>query len=377
MTITLESADGSLTLGAPTRVTIRSAVFSGIGIALDPRRARVPRGLVGQSLLAIAPSPAPGRGCRPVTRPTQTGPAAEQTRLVRSSAAVGAGTLLVEDHRPAAGRRAGLRGRPRDPRRHLQPRELHAQHRLRADPGRGAVGDAWCRCSSTTSSGATTRRPRQSSLSSMTVLAVLTAIAMVFAPLIARLYALDTAGAERTAQLHVMTVFTLWFLPQMLFYGFTALATALLNAHRRFVAAAFAPVVNNVLVIAILVLVRGDDPRRPIELDRRAPDQRRHRQAGAARRGHDRGDRRDGARARAGYSAPRHPPPRRLRVGPPGGAKDAAALGLDRRLRRDEPDRAAVRARAGQERDEGRRVGVPLRVRLLPGAARAASRSRS
>jgi len=34
MTITLESADGSLPLGAPTRVTIRSAVFSGIGIAL-------------------------------------------------------------------------------------------------------------------------------------------------------------------------------------------------------------------------------------------------------------------------------------------------------------------------------------------------------
>jgi hypothetical protein len=34
MTITLESADGSLAFGPPTRVTIRSAVFSGIGIAL-------------------------------------------------------------------------------------------------------------------------------------------------------------------------------------------------------------------------------------------------------------------------------------------------------------------------------------------------------
>jgi len=34
MTITLESADGSLPFGPPTRVTIRSAVFSGIGIAL-------------------------------------------------------------------------------------------------------------------------------------------------------------------------------------------------------------------------------------------------------------------------------------------------------------------------------------------------------
>ena len=88
----------------------------------------------------------------------------------------------------------------------------------------------------------------------MTLLVILTGIAMVFAPLIARLYAVDTNGVERTAQLHVMTIFTLWFLPQMIFYGFTALATALLNAHRRFVAAAFAPVVNNVVVIAILAV---------------------------------------------------------------------------------------------------------------------------
>jgi hypothetical protein len=34
MTITLESPDGSVEIGSPTRVTIRSAVFSGIGIAL-------------------------------------------------------------------------------------------------------------------------------------------------------------------------------------------------------------------------------------------------------------------------------------------------------------------------------------------------------
>ena len=87
----------------------------------------------------------------------------------------------------------------------------------------------------------------------LTVLAVLTAIAMLFAPLIARLYALDTSGTERTAQLHVMTIFTLWFLPQMVFYGLTALSTALLNARRRFVAAAYAPVLNNVIVIGVLV----------------------------------------------------------------------------------------------------------------------------
>ena len=86
----------------------------------------------------------------------------------------------------------------------------------------------------------------------MTVLTVLTGIAMLFAPLIARLYALDTSGTERVAQLHVMTILTLWFLPQMVFYGLTALASAMLNARRRFVAAAYAPVLNNVIVIGVL-----------------------------------------------------------------------------------------------------------------------------
>ena len=88
----------------------------------------------------------------------------------------------------------------------------------------------------------------------LTILGALTLVAMACAPLIARLYSLDTSGDERSAQRAVMVLFTLCFLPQMLFYGFTALATALLNAHRRFVAAAFAPVINNVVVIGILVI---------------------------------------------------------------------------------------------------------------------------
>jgi putative peptidoglycan lipid II flippase len=87
----------------------------------------------------------------------------------------------------------------------------------------------------------------------LTALIGLTVVAMVAAPLIARLYAIDTSGSQRSAQIHVMVLFTLAFMPQMIFYGFTALATAVLNAHRRFVAAAFAPVVNNVLVIAVLL----------------------------------------------------------------------------------------------------------------------------
>jgi putative peptidoglycan lipid II flippase len=86
----------------------------------------------------------------------------------------------------------------------------------------------------------------------LTVLTVFTLIAMACTPLIARLFSINTSGAERAAQIHVLTVLTLCFLPQMVFYGLTALETAVLNAHRRFVAAAYAPVLNNVVVIVVL-----------------------------------------------------------------------------------------------------------------------------
>ncbi len=87
----------------------------------------------------------------------------------------------------------------------------------------------------------------------LTVLVVLTAIAMIFAPAIARLYSIDAHGAERAAQLETMTFLIRCFLPQMCFYGFTALASALLNARRRFAAAAYAPVLNNVVVVCVLL----------------------------------------------------------------------------------------------------------------------------
>jgi len=87
----------------------------------------------------------------------------------------------------------------------------------------------------------------------MAGLAVLTAIAIVFAPLIARLYSLDAAGERREAQLETMTFLIRCFLPQMFFYGLTALATAMLNARRRFAAAAYAPVLNNVVVVCTLL----------------------------------------------------------------------------------------------------------------------------
>lgn len=75
-------------------------------------------------------------------------------------------------------------------------------------------------------------------------LAALTVLGVALAPLIARLFAQPQSYG-------VAVALVVCFMPQMLFYGFVSLAGAALNARRRFVAAAFAPVVNNVFVIAL------------------------------------------------------------------------------------------------------------------------------
>jgi len=88
------------------------------------------------------------------------------------------------------------------------------------------------------------------------VLAGLTILGTVAAPLIVRLYTFSTpAAADADTFRRVTTFFAFVFLPQIFFYGVTALASALLNARRRFFAAAWAPVVNNVVVIVALIAV--------------------------------------------------------------------------------------------------------------------------
>jgi putative peptidoglycan lipid II flippase len=85
------------------------------------------------------------------------------------------------------------------------------------------------------------------------VLTAITVIAVLAAPLIFKLYTWDK-DAVRAHELEGVGVPLLrWFLPQILFYGLTALGTALLNARRRFAAPAFAPVLNNVVVIVVLL----------------------------------------------------------------------------------------------------------------------------
>lgn len=88
-------------------------------------------------------------------------------------------------------------------------------------------------------------------------LACLTLLAVVLAPLLFAIYdkpELEDAGVPLLRL----------FLPQMLFYGWTALGTAVLNAKRRFAVPAFAPVLNNVIVSGALVAfasrVSASDP---------------------------------------------------------------------------------------------------------------------
>lgn len=84
-------------------------------------------------------------------------------------------------------------------------------------------------------------------------LVALTAIGVLAAPAIVRLYTLRLEGATAAAQQEVATGLLRLFMPQMLFYGLTALATALLHAHRRFAAPAFTPVLNNLLVTCVFL----------------------------------------------------------------------------------------------------------------------------
>jgi putative peptidoglycan lipid II flippase len=94
---------------------------------------------------------------------------------------------------------------------------------------------------------------------SLVVLGVTTLAALVAAPyLIDALTALDGHAhgghlAPVLQERHVATVFLRWFVIQIAAYGVFALGAALLNTRRRFVAVAWAPIVNNLVCIAILI----------------------------------------------------------------------------------------------------------------------------
>jgi len=84
----------------------------------------------------------------------------------------------------------------------------------------------------------------------LVALATITAVGIVAAPWIIRLYTLRWPADQRAAALDLGTFFLRWFMPQIVFYGIGTVATGLLNAHGRFAAPMFVPILNNLAVVA-------------------------------------------------------------------------------------------------------------------------------
>lgn len=87
-------------------------------------------------------------------------------------------------------------------------------------------------------------------------LTVITAIAVFFAPWVFRVFSLNPADGIDVDQFRTVgTALTRIFLLQIFFYGISALLGALLNAQRRFFAAAWSPVLANIVIICSLLYV--------------------------------------------------------------------------------------------------------------------------
>lgn len=91
----------------------------------------------------------------------------------------------------------------------------------------------------------------------MLVLLAITALTIVAAPWIIDLFSGRVSGPEGAEQHRIATFFLRLFAPQIALYGFAAIADGLLNAHGRFAVPTFAPILNNVVVIATFLVFAG------------------------------------------------------------------------------------------------------------------------
>ena len=82
-------------------------------------------------------------------------------------------------------------------------------------------------------------------------LAGVTLLAMLAAVPIVHLYAGSTI-TRAPATLHLAVIFALFFIPQIFFYGISSLIGAILNSRGSFAAPMWTPIVNNLVVIAVL-----------------------------------------------------------------------------------------------------------------------------
>jgi putative peptidoglycan lipid II flippase len=100
--------------------------------------------------------------------------------------------------------------------------------------------------------------------STMLILLVVTVVAVVAAPLIIGLYAWAYTGSNNVAEFDVATTFARFLLPQIFFYGLFVMVGQILNARGSFGPMMWAPIVNNVVVIAtgllFIVVTSGNKP---------------------------------------------------------------------------------------------------------------------
>ncbi|MEQ1872257.1 MAG: lipid II flippase MurJ [Ilumatobacteraceae bacterium] len=100
------------------------------------------------------------------------------------------------------------------------------------------------------------------------VLSLVALIGLATAPLVARLLvASEPSAAVASEKLDVMVPMVLVFVPQIIFYGVVTVLSAALHAKGRFIAAALAPAVNNVIVIVACVLFRANRDGRVADLE--------------------------------------------------------------------------------------------------------------
>src|SRR5215475_446713 len=81
-------------------------------------------------------------------------------------------------------------------------------------------------------------------------LAALTVVATAGAALLVNLYAHALTPAEH----HLTVIFAFFFIPQIFFYGVSSLAGGVLNARGHFAAPMWTPAINNIVVIAVLLM---------------------------------------------------------------------------------------------------------------------------
>ena len=96
----------------------------------------------------------------------------------------------------------------------------------------------------------------------------LTLFCLAISPLLAKFLTSLNSSENANAQNSLVLFFMLFFLPQIFFYAMTAAMQAYLAARSKFTAAAFAPIVNNIVVISVLLYIRSRSEELDVPLDK-------------------------------------------------------------------------------------------------------------